>query len=939
MLSLEVPPEALPALLKHSLIEKIHTNPVRYLDSASAVSYCGAGDFHEREFTGEGQLVAVLDSPIEIANGAFGDCPEAGAPGCAVVYAEDFGEAGIDSSHGSNVGGIILGMAPNAGLLSMNIFVDDPEEEDPQEIATNAEYTIRALDRVISLKEQMPIVAVNMSLGHPRMETSACDEIPEARAMQETWLEGISVVVSSGNDHRWGSLNSPACVSAAISVGAHFDSDLAPFGSDSCEQYFPIPGEMACFSNLNGMLSLVAPGVHIDAGGQDDFSGTSMAAPHVSGAIALLQNIFERHSFWVEQELELQSQAIFNQGSIYSRMELHLDQYLNYDYGFSFGVWLSATEENRIGRAPEGLELSVENENEGARAPYLNLKINHPNIADLRFSLQSPDGESVEFQLMLNQPNLNTTIGRDMLPGVFASLAQRSAAGTWRLRVSDVQGAGRGHLIFAAIFLTESGCHPNCEGRSCGDDGCGGLCGECSGEALCLNGECRLDEGACPMDSCSDPGEMEYLAQAEYSGDTTLCRDHFESPGCEGWPSRDVVYRLELPEAASIAVKSSGYDTILSLQGAQCGGEELACNDDDGGRAARLRADLEPGIYHLVLGGYVLEAGEYELELKICGDSICGDELYCNGNERCDGALCISVQAPCPSDQLSCTQDCDEERRACEISLLPGFCLIDGSCYEAGESNPENPCQRCIPSERREGWSDNPEGRCVDDEFCDGEERCEAGECVPGAPPCDDDGLECTKTCDERLDACQILLEERCLIDAACFFPEEINPEDLNFYCDPESDPLAWSPRPEGLCDDGNYCNGLEEVIDGLCRAGTPPCEGECIQSCEINTRSCILKPDTCRIQGRCFFAEEKSDDPCMVCKPSRSHSGWSPVESSECQGAGPEDAGLEVLEGEPQESDGSDEGGCQQGPPTPASWLLLTFPLLILGRRLRGRS
>ncbi len=48
-------------------------------------------------------------------------------------------------------------------------------------------------------------------------------------------------------------------------------------------------------------------------------------------------------------------------------------------------------------------------------------------------------------------------------------------------------------------------CAPRCDGRACGDDGCGGLCGECPADADCVDGACapraRCGDGAC------DPGE------------------------------------------------------------------------------------------------------------------------------------------------------------------------------------------------------------------------------------------------------------------------------------------------------------------------------------------------------------------------------------------------------------------------------------------------
>src|SRR5437016_158269 len=63
--------------------------------------------------------------------------------------------------------------------------------------------------------------------------------------------------------------------------------------------------------------------------------------------------------------------------------------------------------------------------------------------------------------------------------------------------------------------------------------------------------------------------------------------------------------------------------------------------------------------------------------------------------------------------------------------------------------------------------------QCDDGTFCDGRERCVAGHCTPGTPPCDD-RFSCTAdTCDEEADTC------------------------------------AHAPD-DGMCDDHNACDGAE---------------------------------------------------------------------------------------------------------------------------------
>ena len=95
--------------------------------------------------------------------------------------------------------------------------------------------------------------------------------------------QGVVVIAASGNDGFVNAISSPACASGVISVGA-VDKD------DS----------RTIYSNESNELDIVAPGTGItstvpsnscqlcDSSGFIGLSGTSMAAPHVSGVAALL---------------------------------------------------------------------------------------------------------------------------------------------------------------------------------------------------------------------------------------------------------------------------------------------------------------------------------------------------------------------------------------------------------------------------------------------------------------------------------------------------------------------------------------------------------------------------------------------------------------------------------------------------------------------------
>ncbi len=212
--------------------------------------------------TGEGVDVYVLDTGVLAEHRDFGGRV---ARGWSAI---DDGRGSSDcNGHGTHVAGTVAGayagVAKRARIVPVRVLGCDGSGEGSGLVA--------GLRWVLEDHEPGTPAVLNMSLGGETTSAVIDD------AVRQVMAAGITVVVAAGNESVDACTTSPARVAEALTVAASDADD----GQTS-------------FTNVGPCVDLYAPGSRIvsasyaSTSGYATASGTSMAAPHVAGAAALL---------------------------------------------------------------------------------------------------------------------------------------------------------------------------------------------------------------------------------------------------------------------------------------------------------------------------------------------------------------------------------------------------------------------------------------------------------------------------------------------------------------------------------------------------------------------------------------------------------------------------------------------------------------------------
>jgi subtilisin family serine protease len=220
----------------------------------------GLNDGYTAGVTGAGVTAYVIDSGVRISHDDFG-----GRASHGYDFVDDDGTANDCYGHGTSVasllGGAFFGIAQKVDLIAVRVL-DCNNSGSGSQVADGVEW-------VMNNHSGGPAV-INMSI-----ETSLANSTIDT-AVQNAIDAGFPVVAAAGNNNVDAGNSSPARVDDAITVAASNINDTR-----------------ASFSNHGSKIDLFAPGVEVLAADHDSDDdtrsrdGTSFAAPHVAGTVAL----------------------------------------------------------------------------------------------------------------------------------------------------------------------------------------------------------------------------------------------------------------------------------------------------------------------------------------------------------------------------------------------------------------------------------------------------------------------------------------------------------------------------------------------------------------------------------------------------------------------------------------------------------------------------
>jgi len=302
-IAVEVSKEKLNVLTKNKNIDLIKIDrPVKILlqDSVHLInaSLVWSKQISNINITGIDETVCVIDTGIDFSHSALTgknrtcviDCissPAGCIENCSV---------GDDNGHGTHVAGIIAssseinGVAFDAGLIGIK-SLNSGGSGSSSDVEAGMNWCLNNSD-IYNISVISMSIGITDANGSEIPYNSYCDSEYSSDftpIINNATQNNISVIVASGNNLGAGNITSPACIFNSTAVGSVRKDDAT------------------IDFNRNSLIDLIAPGFSINStksseigclsgcscsGDYMDCSGTSMSAPHVAGAFALIRQFF-----------------------------------------------------------------------------------------------------------------------------------------------------------------------------------------------------------------------------------------------------------------------------------------------------------------------------------------------------------------------------------------------------------------------------------------------------------------------------------------------------------------------------------------------------------------------------------------------------------------------------------------------------------------------
>ncbi len=328
----EVTEQGLAKLASNSDVEAIYLDRILTIELADSVPLINATAAWSRQvsgvnITGRGQSVCIIDTGVNADHPALVDrviaercyCSVSGSQGCCPNRRTTDNDAMDDNNHGTHVAGIIAsndavyrGVAPEGNIVAVK--------------ACNATGSCSSSDIIAAIEwctsnvNLYNISAISISLGGGGYD-AYCDSLSDTMttAINNAVGAGIIVVASSGNNGYTDRIAWPACISNVTAVGATDKNDV-----------------IASYSNRNSLVDLIAPGGSSGNAITSSFItgfgakyGTSMAVPHVSGAILLLKQYMKKYNAGneltakeIETLMKISGKQISSGSNTFSRIDI-----------------------------------------------------------------------------------------------------------------------------------------------------------------------------------------------------------------------------------------------------------------------------------------------------------------------------------------------------------------------------------------------------------------------------------------------------------------------------------------------------------------------------------------------------------------------------------------------------------------------------------------